>query len=389
MTSSRPTWAEISLRALRKNFETIQQIVGGNASVCAVVKANAYGHGAVECARALGSAGAQWFGVTSTDEGLELREAGIAGRILLMTGFWRGDEPELIRARLTPAVWEGWHLEALQQAAKRGPDPVPVHLKVDTGMARLGVSMPELPNSLGRLRSASNLVLEGVFTHLASAETSGAADVSAQIKQFGQAIRLVEQGGFAPKYYHIANSAAIVTCPETWEIKRSQSNNLVRPGISLYGYSLPLGSPGGKEKRSATRAIEVEPVLSWKTRVISLRTVSTGQHVGYNGTYVAGRESRLAVLPVGYADGLNRMLSSRGRVIVRGKYAPIVGRVSMDITLVDVTDVPHTETGDEVLLIGASGDLSITAWEHAQIASTIPYEILCNVSSRVPRLYVD
>src|SRR5438309_66395 len=170
MTSSRPTWAEISLRALRKNFEAIRQIVGANASVCAVVKANAYGHGAVECARALESAGAQWFGVTSTDEGLELRQADVTGRILLMTGFWRGDEPELMRAKLTPAVWEGWHLEALQQAAKRGPDAVPVHLKVDTGMARLGMSMPELPSYLGRLKSASNLVMEGVFTHLASAE---------------------------------------------------------------------------------------------------------------------------------------------------------------------------------------------------------------------------
>ena len=389
MTSSRPTWAEISLRALRNNFHAIQQVVGSNASVCAVVKANAYGHGAVECARALESAGAQWFGVTSTDEGLELRQAGINGRILLMTGFWRGDEAELIRANLTPAVWEAWHVEALQSAAKKGSGPMAVHLKVDSGMARLGVPMPELPSFLKRLKSAPNLTLEGVFTHLASADMLDASDVSEQIKQFEEAIRLVEQAGFAPKYYHIANSAAIVTYPETWNIKRNHSKNMVRPGISLYGYSLPFVRAGKQQGRSAPKPLDVRPVLSWKTRIISLRTVPFGQHVGYNGTFVTRRESRVAVIPVGYADGFNRMLSSRGRVIIRGQYAPVVGRVSMDITLVDVTDIADVAIGDEVLLIGSSGDLSISAWDHAQLASTIPYEILCNISNRVPRRYVD
>ena len=376
MHNERPNWAEVSLGALRRNFRALQKLAGAEVEICAVVKADAYGHGARECARALQDEGARWFGVTSTGGGLHLRHSGISGRILLMTGFWQGDEPEIIHHQLTPAVWQAWHLDRLQQVAAKAHARLPVHVKVDTGMGRLGVSVPELPAMLAQLRSASCLALEGVFTHLASAEVAGAADVQQQLAGFEQAIALVRREGFSPRYYHVANSAAIVSLPQA-------RKNMVRPGISLYGYYLPFSGDAHLQPPP------VEPVLSWKTRVISLREFSAGSALGYNGTYVTRRSSRIAALPVGYADGLSRRLSSRGQVIVRGTSAPIVGRVSMDISLVDVTDVPGVEVGDEVALIGATGGLRISAWDHANAAGTIPYEVLCNISKRVPRKYVD
>lgn len=377
MHNARPNWAEVSLGALRRNYRALRKLAGSEVEICAVVKADAYGHGSRECARALQAEGARWFGVTSTAGGLHLRHSGISGRILLMTGFWQGDEPQIIHDQLVPAVWESWHLERLQQAAAKAERrQVPVHLKVDTGMGRLGVGMAELPAMLAQLRGADRLVLEGVFTHLASAEVVGAADAAKQLAGFEQAIALVKQERFAPKYFHAANSAAMVSLPRA-------RKNLARPGISLYGYYLPFS---GDE---SIQPPQVEPVLSWKTRVISLREHAAGSALGYNGTFVTSRPSRIAVLPVGYADGLSRRLSSRGQVILRGTCAPIVGRVSMDITLVDVTDVPGVQIGDEVILIGASGSLRITAWDHANAAGTIPYEVLCNISKRVPRKYVE
>jgi alanine racemase len=236
--------------------------------------------------------------------------------------------------------------------------------------------MAEVPAMLARMRASDRLVLEGVFTHLASAEVVGGADVAQQIACFEQAIALVRQEGFAPKYFHAANSAAMVSLPQA-------RKNLVRPGISLYGYYLPFSG------NSSVQAPPLEPVLSWKTRIISLREHAAGSALGCNGTFVTNRPSRIAVLPVGYADGLSRRLSSRGQVIVRGTSAPLVGRISMDVTLVDVTDVPGVQIGDEVIVIGASGSLRITAWDHANAAETIPYEVLCNISKRVPRKYVE
>jgi len=377
MRNARPNWAEVSLSALRRNFCALRQFVGSDVEICAVVKADAYGHGARECARALQAEGARWFGVTSTEEGVQLRQAGISARILLMTGFWEGEERDVVHHRLTPAVWQPWHLERLQRAALEANAPgFPVHLKVDTGMGRLGAGWEELPSLLTSLRAASYLSLEGVFTHLASAEVIGAADTQQQLAAFERTAKLVEREGFAPKFYHVANSAALVSRPEA-------RKNFVRPGISLYGYYLPFSGD------AHVQAPAVEPVLSWKAQIISLRSLPPGSPLGYNGTYVTSRPSRIAVLPVGYADGLNRRLSSRGRVLVRGAYAPIVGRISMDLTLVDVTDVPGVELGDEAILIGTSEGRSITAWEHANAAHTIPYEVLCNISKRVPRVYVD
>jgi alanine racemase len=381
----RPTWADVSLTALRHNFRTIQQYVAPDASVCAVVKADAYGHGAVECARALEAEGALWFGVSCVDEGIELREAGISGRILLLSGFWRGDEEYVIRYDLTPAVWEWWHIELLEDAAtrlrKRAFEGIPVHLKIDTGMARLGMNMKDLPGFLSSIKGAEHLLLEGVFTHLASSEVIDAPDVDAQIGRFEEAVEMIQQAGIFPVYCHILNSAGIVTRPNAWK-------NMVRPGLSLYGYYLPFmsmisGTP------DISYELPVKPVLSWKTRIISMKEVGARQPIGYNGAYVTAAPACIAALPVGYADGLSRQLSSRGRVIVRDDYAAIVGNVSMDLTLVDVTGIPGVSVGDEVTLIGSSGMRSISAWEHAGYSMTIPYEVLCAISKRVPRKYVD
>ncbi len=379
----RPTWVEVSLTALRHNFRTIQEHVAPEAAVCAVVKADAYGHGAVDCARALEAEGAKWFGVTSTGEGMALRDGGIRGRILLMTGFWRGEEEAVIRQRLTPAVWDRSHIELLEGAAAKcgTAEPVPVHLKVDTGMARLGIHPAELPGFARFLGSAKRVALEGVFTHLASSEIVDAPDVEAQITCFDQALATLSQQGLSPAVVHMANSAAIATRPQTWK-------SLVRPGISLYGYYLPFTSVNGRVA-DVSPGLPVKPVLSWKTRILSLRDVPARQPLGYNGAYVTQAPARIAALPVGYADGLSRKLSSKGRVMVRGDYAAMVGNISMDLTLIDVTGVPGVEVGDEVILIGATDRCLITAWDHARLAMTIPYEVLTGLSKRLPRRYVE
>ncbi len=379
---SRPTWVEVSLTALRHNFCTVRDFVSPNATVCAVVKADAYGHGAPECAKALEAEGALWFGVTSADEGIILRDAGITGRILVMTGFFRGEEEAIVKYDLTPAVWDWNHIELLEDAARKlDHDTVPVHLKVDTGMSRLGIDLRDLPTFVGVMHDAEHVVLEGVFTHLASSEIIDAPDVDAQMVRFEDAIQTLIEAGFSPVYYHAANSAAIAVRPNTWK-------NMVRPGLSLYGYYLPFASVVSGTP-DASLELPVQRVLSWKTRIMSIRDIGSHQPVGYNGAYVTQSPTRIAALPVGYADGFSRQLSSRGRVIVRDDYAAIIGNISMDITLIDITGIPGVDVGDEVILVGQSGRRKITAWEHASLANTVPYEILCGISKRVPRKYVD
>lgn len=386
-TATRPTWAEVSLATLRQNFRTVQKHVGANVTVCAVVKADAYGHGAVECSRALEAEGARWLGVTSLDEAIPLREAAIQANILLMTGFWRGEESEIVRLRLTPTVWEPWHIESLDNAAAApGAGRHPVHLKVDTGMGRLGVSLEKLAAVLAVIKSSSHLALEGLSTHLASSEIMDAPSVGEQIRKFEAARRMVREAGLEPNFVHLANTGAVISRRETWS--NTNRNAMVRPGVALYGYYLPF-QRAGREVSGGTLRLPVKPILTWKTRILSLRHIDANQPLGYNGTYVTKAPAHIAVLPVGYADGYNRQLSNRGRVIVRDHYAPIVGSISMDLTLVDVTGIPGVSVGDEVILLGSSDGMSVDALEHARMANGSPYEILCNISKRVPRRYVS
>ena len=379
-TATRPTWAEVSLGTLRQNFRAVQRHIGSRITICAIVKADAYGHGAVECARALEEEGANWFGVTSLDEAIPLREAGIRGRILLMTGFWRGEEEEIIRLGLTPTVWETGQIELFERAATAlGVLKHPIHLKVDTGMGRLGVAPEDLPQICSALKSSPHLSLEGLSTHLASSEVLDEPSVGAQLKSFGDVRNLLRNEGFNPPLIHAANSGAVISRPESW-------NTMVRPGIALYGYYLPFERAGREVSGSGLR-LAVKPVLTWKTRILSLRDMRANQALGYGAIYVTKAPARIAVLPVGYADGLNRKISSQGRVIVGEHYAPIVGRISMDLTLADVTGLPGVSVGDEVVLLGATDGLSVDAREHASLSETVPYEILCGISKRVPRRY--
>jgi alanine racemase len=379
--ATRPTWAEVSLGTLRQNFRTVVKHAGAGVTVCAVVKADAYGHGAVECSRALQAEGAKWLGVTSLDEAIPLREEGIESRILLMTGFWRGEENEIVRLQLTPTVWEPWHIESLEKAAAAASVCHAVNLKVDTGMGRLGVSLDELPNLLKALQAAPHLALEGLSNHLASSEIMDAPSVAEQERRFEEALRMVRAAGLDPMLVHMANTSALISRRETW-------NNMVRPGVAIYGYYLPF-QRAGREVSGGTLRLSVKPVLTWKTRILSMRNFAANQPLGYGGTYVTRAPAHVAVLPVGYADGYNRQLSNRGRVIVRDHYAPIVGSISMDLTLVDVTGIPGIAVGDEVILLGTSDGLSVDALEHARLANSSPYEILCNISKRVPRRYSE
>jgi alanine racemase len=360
----------------------VQKHVSAAVTVCAVVKADAYGHGAVECSKSLEVEGAKWLGVTSLDEAIPLRDAGVRANILLMTGFWRGEEGEIVRLHLTPTVWEPSQIESLDKAAAGlGVAQHPVHLKVDTGMGRLGVGIDQLPAVLNVLRSAKHLTVEGLSTHLASSEIMDAPSVAEQERSFEAARRMVRDAGLEPRFVHVANTSAVISRRETW-------NTMVRPGVSLYGYYLPF-QRAGREVSGGTLRLPVKPILTWKTRILSLRNFGANQALGYGATYVTKAPAHVAVLPVGYADGYNRQLSNRGRVILREHYAPILGSISMDLTLVDVTGIPGVSVGDEVILLGTCDGLSIDALEHARLANSSPYEILCNISKRVPRRYVS
>lgn len=375
------TWAEVSLPALGENFHAVQKHVGNEnekvVTICAVVKADAYGHGAIECARALQSSGAKWLGVTDAAEGIALRSAGVTARILLMTGIWKGEEDRIVAQKLTPTIWEPWHIESLERAAHARKITLPVHLKLDTGMNRLGAPTEALPRLCELLSASKHLTLEGVSTHFASAEVLDSADALHQMKRFEQGLAVLHHHGFHPPLIHMGNSAAMSARPDTWR-------TMVRPGIALYGYSLAFTRAG---RPAAIKPLPLRPVLSWKTRVLTVKEVAAGEAVGYMGTFVTKAQSRIAVLPVGYADGYPRLLSNRARVIVAGEYAPVVGRVSMDLTIIDVTHIPTAAVGDEVILIGQSNGKTVDAVELARLCESVPYEILCGLSQRVPRIY--
>ncbi len=381
----RPTWAEISLAKLRRNFERVRELAGAR-KVMAVVKADAYGHGAVPVAKVLAGAGppehrgVDWFGVATVEEALELRRAGIEQPILLLGGLYMSDPAHLVEYRLTPSVSSTTRLDTYAECARRYGRSIELHLKVDTGMGRLGVPLDHLGAFLTRYRELDGLSMTGFFTHLASAEDLVATQTDEQMERFYRALQEVRSLGIAPEWIHVSNSAALLSG------KVFESENLVRVGALLYGYCLPLSALPG---RGPSDLPEFEPILTFKSRVVYLKDVPSGAPLGYGAAFHTRRISRIATVPVGYADGLNRALSNRGRAIVRGRSARIVGNISMDLTLLDVTDIPGVEVGDEIVLIGQSGECSITALEIAREISTVPYEVLCAIGKRVPRIYVD
>jgi alanine racemase len=372
----RPTWIEIDLAALAHNFRLVRKSVGAEVQVMAVVKANAYGHGAVECARRLAAEGADWFGVALPEEGLALREAGITQPILCLGGFWPGQESLIVQHHLTPVVYSVEMVAALDRVARDAGVIAKLHLKVDTGMGRLGVRADALGEFLSAIDQFKHIDIAGMMSHLASADEPG-FDGFTQMQEarLAVAVQMVRDHGWHPEVFHLANSAGALAHP-------SVRRNLVRPGGVLYGLWRDILPP-------TADGWDLRPVMSWRTRVALLKHVPAGEAIGYGCTFHTERDSVIATLPVGYHDGYMRNLSSRGRVIVNGEYAPVAGRVSMDLTMVDVTDIPGVKLHDTVTLLGRSGNCSVTAEEIAGLTGTLSYEVTCGVSERVPRVYVN
>lgn len=371
----RPTRAEIDLGALEQNYRAVRRWAPG-LEVLAMVKANAYGHGAPAVAHQLEEAGVRLLGVALVEEGLELRNAGVRAPILVMGGSYQGGYEVMVERGLTATVFREDQVDALAAAARRAGRTVAAHLKVDTGMGRLGASMDELPGVLDRLRRHPEIRLEGLASHFASADVEGAPQTRAQLERWEVARGAVEAAGFRPELRHLSNSSALLGLPEA---RRGDLFNLARPGLALYG----LSPAPWLEDRAA-----LSPVLSWKTGIVHLKEIPAGASISYGATWTAPRPSRIATLPVGYADGYWRAYSNRAQVLVRGRRAPVVGRVCMDMCMVDVTDVPGAAVGDEVVLIGRQEGEAISASELAKIAGTIHYEVLCGVGARVPRVAV-
>jgi alanine racemase len=374
----RPTWAEIDLNHLAANFKRVKQRVGPVARMMAVVKANAYGHGAVACARRLVNEGADWFGVALPEEGIELRLAGITQPVLCLGGFWPGQAAACIQYQLTPVVYRLDMFEALNQAALNAGVVADVHVKVDTGMGRLGIRFDELSEFVAALERFRNVRIDGVMSHLAAADDTTCEPLTRdQIQRFENAVLVFRDHGYRPTHLHLANSAGVYGHRDAW-------GNMVRPGGVLYGLWRDVLPPSNDP--------ELLPVMSLHTRISLLKWVPPGETIGYGCTFEASRRSLIATLPVGYHDGYMRGLSNRAHVIVRGMYAPVVGRISMDLTLVDVTNVPEVELDDQVTLLGwdrQNAELKIVAEDLARIAGTLSYEVTCGISQRVPRVYLS
>jgi alanine racemase len=374
----RPTWVEISLSKLQSNTKHVRALAGSR-RVMAVIKADAYGHGAIPVAKCLAESSVDWFGVATVEEALELREAGIEQPILLLGGLYMSDPTHLIEYRLTPSVSSTARLDTYAECARRHARRIEFHLKVDTGMGRLGLPLDRLASFVEHYRELEGLRLTGFFTHLASAEDLVASQTEEQAARFRGALGKLRALGTDPKWIHVSNSAALLAGLDFPE-------NLVRIGALLFGYCLPFVASAGRE---AIGLSGFEPILSFKSRVVYLKDVPSGTPLGYGAAFHTRRPSRIATVPVGYADGLSRALSNRGRAIVQDQRARIVGNISMDLTLLDVTDIPGVTVGDEVILIGKSEHCSITALEIAEAIGGVPYEVLCSIGKRVPRVYVD
>ncbi len=399
----RPVWAEVDLSALAENFRSIRKFVNPPQEkrktprkILCIVKGNGYGHGGPQVAKALEKAGSDWFGVTCTEEGIAVREAGVRKPILVLTSFWPGEESRLIEHDLTAVIHRCEQLKQLDHAAARflarkdgkksnskRSKRVSFHLKMDTGMNRLGIAPGDVECFARQLAKCKHLELGGVFTHFASSEVLTSTRVGEQTRQqeerFYAALDRLRALGIDPGIVHLANSAAIATRPETWA-------DMVRPGAILYGYH--PGYDPIEQRPEIEARLPLKTVMSVRTRIINIRNIPEGAGVGYNETFIAKRPTRIAVLAAGYGDGIHRSLGNRGSVLVRGTLAPIVGIISMDVTMIDITDVPDAELGDAVTIYGSDGAHVRPANVIARSIGTVTSDLLCAVSQRVPRVYL-
>lgn len=369
-------YVEISRSRLAANFDAVRQVVGPGVDVMAVVKADAYGHGMIEVSRILASRGARWFAVSTVAEGEALRRDGCDGEILVMAGLLAGDREAAAALDLIPVAHSIGDIGAFDEAARATGKRLRFHLKIDTGMGRLG--MRATPAEVASaLRALSAAECQGLLSHFASAADFTQPQTDRQISYFEDFHSALVQEGFAPRFLHLSSTNAIAyPRPDAWRA-------IVRPGHAIYGYVSPA-------KGDAPRnALSVEPALSWKVKIVAVKDVPTGTLIGYGGTAAANRPTRMAILGAGYADGIPHRLSNRGKVIAGGRFAPILGTVSMDLTTIDITDSPHLQPGDDVTLLGSEGGVSLNAQEMAHTAGTISYNVLCGIKPRVERVYVD
>jgi alanine racemase len=381
----RPIWAEISLGAIAHNLRLIRRAIGRKRKILAIVKANAYGLGAVPISRALSRMGTDAFGVTCSQEGIELREAGIREPVLLLTGFWPGEEQRILEHGLTPTIARLEQVELLERAAskrrgKGAKKKFPFHLKIDSGMNRLGISPRQLGEFTRAYAKCAHLELAGTFTHFASSEEFRTQQNEHQESIFSQALEKLRAAGVSPGIVHAANSGAICARPGTWA-------DMVRPGAVLYGYH--QGFEPAEVAADMRRKFPLKPCLSLRSRIISLREIEAGESVGYSARFVAERPSRIAVIAAGYADGVMRQRTNRGCVIVKGRLVPLVGAISMDLSMVDVTDVPSVSMGEVVTIYGSDGNGSVEVDQAARQIGTVTSDLLCALGRRVPRFYLD
>jgi len=367
----RPTVCFVDLNALGWNFRQIRSKVGSQVKVLSMVKANGYGHGAAAISKALAAEGSDAFGVATTEEGVELRQAGICTPILVLAGAYPDQVDQFFDNSLTPVIHALASLEELDAIVHRRKKSLNVHLKIDTGMGRIGLLAAEFNSWLPKIKTLKALKIEGVFSHFSHAESVEGSYTRQQLWTFQGIVERLRAEGIFPSLVHLANSAATITLPQAYF-------DMVRPGLMLYGiYPSP----------AMASQICLKPVLSWKTRILQLKKVPAGSSISYGQTFVTKRESFIATLPIGYADGYPRLLSNRGEVLVTGKRAPVAGRVCMDLTMIDVTDIGKIQQGDEVVLLGRQGDAEISADDMAAWADTISYEILTSIGARVPRIH--
>jgi alanine racemase len=389
---TRPCWVEISTRALEDNYRFLSSLAGPHVELLAIVKADAYGHALQLCAPAVVSAGAGWLGVTSVEEGIEARRLCPDVRILVIGGPFPGQGRDVVRHNLTPAVWDLRQLDEIESAVRAADvRSFSVHLEIDTGMSRQGADPECLAPLLTRFHRESPLRLEAVMTHLFAADEADERVTDEQLERMNAALNSIRSAAIHSGILNVGNTAALLA-GQVHKISdlasRYEMKALMRPGLALYGL-VPEYDPTFKnaEPISLARARgELQPVLTWKSQVVSVRSVAPGAVVGYNGTFVATEPMRLALVAVGYADGLDRKLGNHFGLLVRGQRAPVIGRISMDQSVMDVTDIPDVAAGDEVVILGQQGDESITAFDHAKAAGTIPWEIFTRIGARVPRV---
>jgi alanine racemase len=368
----RPTLCFVDREALRWNFRQIKARVGPRVKILCMVKANAYGHGATAVVTTLATEGSDAFGVATLEEAIELRKAGVRQPIIVLAGCYLEQLDLFLHHDLVPVLHELETLRALEKSVAGRGMTLPIHVEIDTGMARIGFLDSQINDWLPELSKLNALKLAGIFSHFSDGETPNEEYTENQLKSFRFVAERLRRAALAPSLIHMAKSGAIITVPDSHLA-------MVRPGLILYGIA---PSP------NLTEEIHLKPVLSWKTRILQLKRLPQGSSIGYGRTFTTKRGSLIATLPVGYADGYKRILSNRASVLVRGERAPVVGRVSMDLTTVDVTDIAKVQQGDEVVLLGRQGDAEISAVEMATWAKTISYEILTSIGARVPRIHI-